>query len=496
MSIVENIFWFRNDLRILDNLPLQSCLKFENVAVIYIYDPEIIESKTFSSMHLDFINDSLSELSSRFQKNQSYLNIFHGNTIKVFEKISKKNKIKNIFSYHDIRDLIVLDIDKSVQNFCNLNRITWNIFQRNGVVRGLKNRDGWAYLWAKEMQKPLAQFPKISKCKKLNGTSGILYADQLGIKPLVYDKKFVGGEKFANLQLDKFLNESGQEYSKHISSPLKAENSCSRLSSYITYGNLSLKQIVKKTKEKQVLLREKKTRDGWLGSLSAFSSRLRWHCHFIQKLEMQPSLENSNMVRAFDAIRNEENRDLFNAWGNGEVGFPMVDACMRFLKFNGWINFRMRAMLVSFASYNLWLDWKKTSKFLSKYFIDYEPGIHYNQFQMQSGVTGINAIRIYNPIKQQSDHDSNGDFVKKWVPELRNVPNDYLQYPHLMSEFLQKKTGCIIGKTYPSPIVDLKTSSLFARKNIFSIKSLAITKKQSKLAYQVHGSRRKIRNGR
>ena len=162
---------------------------------------------------------------------------------------------------------------------------------------------------------------------------------------------------------------------------------------------------------------------------------------------MQPSLENTNMVRSFDRIRTKPNTEFFKCWSEGEVGVPMVDACMRFLKKNGWINFRMRAMLVSFASYNLWLDWRMTSKFLSKYFIDYEPGIHYNQFQMQSGVTGINAIRIYNPIKQQADHDPDGLFVKEWIPELKDVPNDYLQYPHLMSDALQKKTGCIIGKS-------------------------------------------------
>ena len=174
----------------------------------------------------------------------------------------------------------------------------------------------------------------------------------------------------------------------------------------------------------------------------------------------------------------------------------MVDACMRFLKTNGWINFRMRAMLVSFASYNLWLDWRPTSKFLSKYFIDYEPGIHYNQFQMQSGVTGINAIRIYNPIKQQGDHDPDGLFVKKWCPELSVVPKEYLQFPHLMSESFQKKIDCIIGKSYPEPIVDLKISSLKAKKIIYSIRSSSAAKKQSQLAYELHGSRRKPRHNK
>ena len=99
---------------------------------------------------------------------------------------------------------------------------------------------------------------------------------------------------------------------------------------------------------------------------------------------------------------------LLNAWENGETGFPFVDACMRYLRKTGWINFRMRAMLMSFASYHLWLDWRKSGKILANFFTDYDPGIHWPQVQMQSGTTGINAIRIYNPIKQGIDQDPQG----------------------------------------------------------------------------------------
>ena len=495
MVEVKNLFWFRHDLRVNDNIALYNCSKKEKSAAIYIYDSNIINSNNFSSLHLDFINDSLNDLSIKFKKQNSHLNIFHGESVKVLKSLINRYSIKDIYSHYEVRDLKTKLINNAVNSLCLANGVKWHQFQRNGVVKGLKNRDGWAYLWNKQMNVPLIQNPNLLNFKKLDRSEGMKKTEDLRISRTGYYKEFEGGEEAGKLQLEKFLSENGYAYSKNISSPLTAPTSCSRLSSYITYGNLSMRYIVKETQKRQVALREKKIRNGWLGSLSAFSSRLRWHCHFIQKLEMQPSLENTNMVRSFDKIRTKPNTEFFKCWSEGEVGFPMVDACMRFLKKNGWINFRMRAMLVSFASYNLWLDWRVTSKFLSKYFIDYEPGIHYNQFQMQSGVTGINAIRIYNPTKQQADHDSGGLFIKKWIPELKDVPNDYLQYPHLMSNLLQKKTGCIIGKSYPAPIVDLKLSSLMARKKIFSIKSLDITKKQSSIAYEMHGSRRKIRRG-
>ena len=113
---------------------------------------------------------------------------------------------------------------------------------------------------------------------------------------------------------------------------------------------------------------------------------------------------------------------------------------------------------------------------------------------MQSGVTGINAIRIYNPSKQQLDHDPEAYFVRRWVPELENIPLEYIQYPHLLSEKMQKKTGCIIGKTYPEPAVDLKLSSLKAKKILYDIRASSQAKMQSKAAYLMHGSRKKSRN--
>ena len=167
-----------------------------------------------------------------------------------------------------------------------------------------------------------------------------------------------------------------------------------------------------------------------LRSINAFKSRLRWRSHFIQKLEDQPNIESQNLHEAYDSIRNDSfNEDFYQAWRDGQTGFPLIDACMRSLIKTGWINFRMRAMLVSFASNNLWLDWRKFAHHLSNIFTDYEPGIHYSQIQMQSGTTGINTIRIYNPIKQSYDQDKDGVFIKRWVKELQDCPIDSIHEP-------------------------------------------------------------------
>ena len=486
-----NIFWFRRDLRLGDNRAFYELAQFEEIGAVYIHDVTLQSQDDFSSLHRDFIDESLNNLSKNFIDCGGFLNIYEGESVKIFSSLINSYNIQRVYTNSEIGSKPIRDRDLSLEKLFKSHRVKWLVYQNNGVVGHLNNRNGWSEKWNKKMYKPIVQKVNPSKTKRLDIDRSEIGFNKSIIYNVDHQKRYNGGEKNAHDQLEYFLNNSGKTYSSDISSPLRSEKSCSRLSPYITFGNLSIRQIIKATRNRQKELRDLKSRDGWLKSLSAFSSRLRWHCHFIQKLEMQPDLEYTNMVRAFDGMRDCQSDILFSAWKNGVTGYPMVDACMRFLKKTGWINFRMRAMLVSFASYNLWLDWRSTSKYLSKYFLDYEPGIHYNQFQMQSGVTGINSIRIYNPVKQQSDHDPDGTFVRRWCPELRSVPNEYLLYPHLMSETFQKKIGCIIGKDYSKPVVDIKLSALKAKKIIYSIKSTAKAKQMSQDAYLLHGSRRK-----
>ena len=142
----------------------------------------------------------------------------------------------------------------------------------------------------------------------------------------------------------------------------------------------------------------------------------------------------------------------------------MVDACVTMLHETGWLNFRMRAMLVSVATYPLWLHWRPVGEWLATQFLDYEPGIHWSQLQMQAGTTGINTTRVYNPIKQAQDHDLHGTFVKRWLPYMRSVPDDWLFEPWKMPATTSMHTAD--RQKIVTPLIDLAVATRIAKHRV------------------------------
>jgi deoxyribodipyrimidine photo-lyase len=478
---MKKILWFRYDLRIEDNEAFNKACIDGEVLPIFIYDEGYWKLETSSSFHLNFTKESLEELNKElFSKYNSKISIFYGNTIEILNELINQFKIRDIFTNQIFRNKYILDLDQKCSELFVEKGVIWHQLQQFGIQLENRQRNYWANQWNKFIDNG----PQTIKanCKFLKVDTSV---DKIQTNQIEGSNIQKGGRYQALTLLNSFLEQRSENYQKEMSSPITGEVACSRLSPHITYGTISLREInhaIDQSKQSNMSFNKIK-------SLRSFRSRLAWHCHFIQKLYDEPEIEYQNMNRAYDGVReNDFNEQYHQAWKDGLTGYPFVDACMRYLRSNGWINFRMRAMLVSFASYQLWLDWRKTSKHLARLFTDYEPGIHYSQFQMQSGTTGINTIRIYNPIKQSLDQDPEGEFVKKWVPELKEVPGKLIHEPWKLTYIDQKGLGIEIGKHYPNPIVDHHSSSKIARDKIWQIKKTAEAKFNAKKILEKHAS--------
>lgn len=456
------IVWFKRDLRIHDHEPLTTAASLQNKGIkvlpLYVVEPEYWQLPDSSARHWRFIRHSLAELNQALLNLGQGLWVEHSSVISVLKRLAAHFNIVGLYSHQESGNLWTYQRDKDVTIWCIKNKIKWHESEAYGVFRRFNDRDRWSYYWEKYMVREKSIAPvSLAKIESLN-----LYDDRPGFALPLLDLTVLESDENQHLQeggrsrglacFKSFLNERGKHYSFNMSSPLTAFSSCSRLSPHITFGTLSLREIVQK------LRKQAKTPQldaSWKHSLRSFDSRLHWHCHFIQKLETEPLFETYNMLPAFNGLReNEFNEEYFEAWKSGNTGYPFIDACMRCLRHTGWLNFRMRAMLISFSSYQLWLHWQRPAWHLAQCFTDYEPGIHYSQIQMQSGTTGINTLRIYNPVKQSQDQDPKGVFIRHWVPELTEYSDDYIHEPWTMPVAMQQLKGCVIGVAYPQPIIE------------------------------------------
>lgn len=476
------LLWFKRDLRVADHPALAAAGPY--VLPVYIIEPEYWALPDTSARQWMFTAEALQSLRSELARLGQPLIIRKGEAVHELSRLCRTNGITRMISHEETGNAWTFARDKRVASWAAANGVSWEELPQCGVVRRLPTRDAWQRLRNSFMRQPLQDSPaalapltqEISTLERLPDARALSMASDLCAH------RQDGSHRAAALALETFLSSRGARYRVAMSSPVSAERACSRLSPYLALGVLSVRQVEQARRAARL---HHHGDAGWHAALNSFAKRLAWRDHFIQKLEDEPSLEYRCLHPAHEKLRpRESDAARLRAWELGETGVPFVDACMRYLQATGWLNFRMRAMLMSFASYHLWLDWRSTGPILARMFTDYEPGIHWSQVQMQSGTTGINTIRIYNPVKQGHDQDSTGTFIRRWVPELNTVPIAHLHTPWTWNDGAAR-----LQARYPAPIVDLAQASAYARETLWSLRKQAGFQTVARAVAHKHASR-------
>ena len=489
-----HIVWFKRDLRVVDHAPLLAACTTGVVLPLFCWEPTVWAGEDYAKQHQQFVMECLAELKLCLKKMGLHLLVSNVGMVETLNNIRQQAPIAGLYSHEETGNSASFLVDKAVAAWCKYYAVNWQEMPQNGVVRRLKNRNTWNRQWEQRMNAPQAIMPARALAASVLTlpNSQIIIAQGVD-KP----KRQKGGRAQALALFNSFLDGRAAKFRGGISSPLSAVTAGSRLSPYLAYGCLSMREVVQATRERRTWASEvphqfpASLNSGLIG----FESRLHWHCHFMQKLESEPEMEFENLHHAHDGMRDEalsdaESQRRLQAWCSGQTGWPLVDACMAMLRETGWINFRMRAMLMSTASYLYWLHWRGSGLHLAREFLDYEPGIHWAQTQMQSGTTGINTLRIYSPIKQAQDQDPTGAFVRHWLPQLRNVPDTWIFEPYLMPKAQQLQYGCLLGAHYPAPLVDVSQAMREARAKISAARKKEGAYAETQVVIQKHASRK------
>ncbi|WP_296508767.1 FAD-binding domain-containing protein [Rhodoferax sp.] len=493
-----SVVWFKRDLRIHDHAALAQAVAAGPVLCVFCIEPALWRQADAATQHYRFMIESLRDLWTSLRSVGLQLQVVTEDAPDFLARLYAAAPFTALYSHQETGNDASFQRDRAVAQWCRRHQLAWHELPQFGVQRGRANRDAWSRHWHRQMGSPQAETADSYRAQSVAlpwAEPPPPDAEALGLAQADKPARQLGGRVAGMQLLRSFIQSRSRQYRGGISSPLRAVDACSRLSPYLAWGCLSVREVwqsVELARNGPPPLEAKQ-----MAGLAAFGSRLHWHCHFIQKLESEPSIEFANMHRGYDGLReSEHNPAHFAALVAGRTGWPLVDACVAMLRQTGWLNFRMRAMLVSVAAYPLWLHWRPVGEWLATEFLDYEPGIHWSQMQMQSGTTGINTARIYNPIKQAQDQDPEGQFVRHWLPAMRKVPDAWLFEPWRMPADMQARCGLRVGgedADLPVPLVDLEQATRLAKARLFQLRARPDVKAAKAAIVQQHGSRNLVR---
>ncbi len=488
-----DIVWFRTDLRLAHNKVLDTAYEYgKRVLPLFVIDPRLIKRDEVSPLRLSFMAESLIDLDRNLRKAGSRLLVVKAIPEELFDLLS--GSIDSIFMSKDY-SRFSLKRDESVRKSIESHGGTFEaiinsvVFDHEDSLLTTKNepikmfthfKTQWLKRLYDEPQRLLTAQPPLSalfqsktEVGKFSKRLSELGYEVLGYEQLLSYKQaslFRGGERVASKKWKDF--KSSKLYLYHTARNSLATSGTSMLSPHFKWGTISVFEVVRDCVSLlgPSFYKYKQFADGELAGIESYLSEIIWREFYKYILAMFPHVENGSFVEKYNSIKWENNDQYFEAWTQGKTGVPIVDACMRQMNQTGWMHNRGRMIVASFLCKDLHIDWRKGERYFRLKLVDFDKAANNGGWQWTAG-TGTDAspyFRIFNPYTQGKKFDPNGDYIKKYVPELRDVPVKYIHEPSLMQIDDQEKAHVIIGHDYPFPIVDhdaarKKTLKLYKR---------------------------------
>ena len=459
-----SIYWIRKDLRIHDNPALVASIENGSVLPIYILDDTNPGEHKLGSASRVWLHQSLEKLNKKYNNN---LNFFKGNPIDILINICETEKIYKIF-WNRVYEPWSIQRDKKIKDTLKIKGIDINSF--NGSLlwepwEVLKN-DGTPYrvftpyyrrgcLSAKEPRVPKNTPNKIDyyELKKIISIdiSNLNLLPEHNWKDKII-KKWKIGEDAAQEKLEEFLDNGLDGYKDGRNFPIR--KNVSRLSPHLHWGEISPNTIWHRVWSLQALNTNK------FQDTDTFLSEMGWREFSYYLLFYFPDLPRKNLQKKFDKFSWDNNTSFLKAWKSGQTGYPIIDAGMRELWSTGYMHNRLRMIVGSFLVKNLLLHWHEGERWFWDCLVDADLASNSAGWQWIAGCGADAApyFRIFNPITQGLKFDPDGHYIRKYVPEIRQLPNKYLFNPWEAPIDVLKEADINLGETYPKPIVDIKIS--------------------------------------
>lgn len=470
MTHALNIFWFRQDLRLGDNPALAKAAASGAVLPIYILDDGNAGTYAMGAASRWWLHHSLASLNASLGGN---LNIYRGDAEHILKDIAKRHHAKAVY-WNRCYEPWRIKRDARIKESLKADGIETESF--NGSLLWepweIKKSDGTPYkvftpFYRKgclNAPSPRAPITAPAHLQTLRDNSS-LSLEKLELLPRIrWDKQLEPhwsiGEKAAMERLYAFLDEGIRHYKEGRNFP--ARPYVSRLSPYLHFGEISPHQAWHAARMR-----------GDDSNIDHFCSELAWREFSYHLLYQFPELPHKNLQPKFDAFDWRHDPQALKRWQRGQTGYPIVDAGMRELWQTGYMHNRVRMVVASFLIKNLLIDWRHGERWFWDCLVDADLANNSASWQWVAGCGADAApyFRVFNPVGQGEKFDAAGNYTRHFVPELKNLPDNYLFRPWEAPDAILHKAGVTLGKNYPAPIVDIASSRTRALASFAALKA-------------------------